>query len=155
MDRTISGFFSGIVAGIMMNIWNLFDYYILHLSPIRFLDWFFVLLYWVKPTSRFELAFSLILQIIVWCGFMGVIFAHVVKLITARYIIFKSILYSMILWFIFKVIVNFYEVPVISGKPPIQGGMSNIFAIIIWGIVTGLMMKYFEKNKKSETITPD
>lgn len=39
MDRTTRGLLAGIIASIPMNAWNLFDYYFLHITQIRFLDW--------------------------------------------------------------------------------------------------------------------
>lgn len=146
MDRTTRGLLAGIIAGVAMNVWNLFDYYILHITEIRFLDWLAVLLTWAKPANSFQEVISLVLQIIVWDGFLGVIFVHLVVLSTSKGIIYKSIFYGLVLWFLFKVIVNFYRVPVLSGLQPYPGALSNLMAVIIWGIIMGITLKIFEKD---------
>jgi hypothetical protein len=38
MDRTFRGFFAGVVAGVVYNIWNLTDYFF-HFTKIRLLDY--------------------------------------------------------------------------------------------------------------------
>ena len=147
MDRTTRGLLSGIVAGIAMNAWNLFDYYFLHITEIRFLDWVAVLVTWDKPINVIITVISLLIQIIVWDGFLGIVFAHLVVLITTKGIVYKATLYSVLLWLIFKIIVNFYRVPVLSGMQPFPGGLSNLMAIVLWGITMGFMLKKLEKDK--------
>ncbi|ATW27241.1 hypothetical protein [Candidatus Formimonas warabiya] len=147
MDRTCRGLVAGAVAGIAMNIWNLTDYYLFHITEIRFLDWAAVLLTWSRPPAAFQGVISLFVQLI-WDAFLGAIFAHLLVLITSRELMIKSTLYSMILWFFFKIVVNFYRVPVLSGKQPFPGLLSNLAAIILWGIVLGLVLE--KLNKTSE-----
>lgn len=145
MDRTIRGLIAGVVAGFIKNIWNLTDYYLLHLTKIRFLDWFGVLSNWERPANSLETIIYFVLQTVVWDGFLGVAFANMVPLITSKAIVYKSTLYSMLLWFIFKVIVNLFRVPFLSGKQPLPGRISNILSIILWGVLMGLVLKKLEK----------
>ncbi|MEL7567518.1 MAG: hypothetical protein AAGU27_21940 [Dehalobacterium sp.] len=151
MDRTTRGLIAGTIAGVAMNAWNLFEYYILHLTEIRFLDWLAVLITWSKPANGFQTIIALVLQTIVWDGFLGIVFAHLVVLVTSKGIIYKSTLYSALLWFIFKVIVNLYRVPFLSGpgEQPYLGRLSNFLAIIIWGIVVGIVLKKLDKEPGS------
>lgn len=146
MDRTTRGLVAGIIAGIAMNAWNLFDYYLLHITELRFLDWLSVLLTWKKPENSFQTVIALILQTVVWDGFLGIIFAHITVLTTSRLVVCKSVLYSVLLWFIFKTIVNLYRVPFLSADLPYNGRLSNLLAAIIWGIVMGLVLKALDKR---------
>ncbi|NLI93061.1 MAG: hypothetical protein GX434_12995 [Peptococcaceae bacterium] len=146
MDRTTCGYLAGISGGIVMNIWNLFDYYVLHISQIRFLDWAIVLLTLAKPENVFVTVLGLIIQIIVWDGFLGIIFAHLIVPITSQGVVYKSTFYGVLLWFIFKVIVNLYKVPVLSGMQPFPGGISNLLAIILWGIILGIVLNKFNEK---------
>jgi hypothetical protein len=148
MDRTTRGLLAGIIAGVVMNVWNLFDYYFLHFTGIRFLDWFAVLVTWTKPENGIQTVIYLVLQTIIWDGFLGAVFAHLVVSITSKGIVYKSTFYSAILWFLFKVIVNLYRVPVLSGKLSFSGRLSNFIAIILWGLIMGLMLEKFEKATK-------
>ena len=145
MDRTMRGLLAGIIAGVVMNAWNLFDYYFLHITELRFLDWLAVLLTWARPLNGFETILYLVLQTIVWDGVLGVGFAHLVVSITSENIIYKSTLYSIVLWFTFKVIVNFYHVPVLTAKQSFPGRLSNLLAAILWGLTLGFVLKKLEK----------
>lgn len=82
-DRTTYGLVAGIIAGVTMNAWNLFDYYVLHLTEIRFLDWLAVLITWAKPANGFQTVIAIVLQTIVWEGFLGIALAHLVVLDSA------------------------------------------------------------------------
>lgn len=148
MDRTTRGLLAGIIAGIAMNTWNLFDYYGLHLTEIRFLDWLSVLITWTKPENGLQTVVALILQTTIWDGFLGIVFAHLVVAVSSKGIIYKSVFYSILLWFAFKVIVNLYRVPILSapGEQPYPGRLSNLLAAIIWGIVMALMLRKLEKT---------
>lgn len=144
MDRTLRGLLAGVIAGIAMNVWNLSDYYFLHLTKIRFLDWASVLLAWSKPKTAVETVIYLIIHLL-WDGFLAIIFSHLLVSITSRGLIIKSTIYSVLLWFFFKITVNIYRVPVLSGLQPFPGAMSNLLAVILFGIVLGLVLKKFDK----------
>lgn len=149
MDRTTRGLLAGIIAGAVMNTWNLLDYYFLQITQIRFLDWLSVLLTWAKPENSLQTVIALVLQTIIWDGFLGVVFAHLLVSVSSKGIVCKSIFYSLLLWFTFKIIVNLYRVPILSGpgEQPYSGRLSNLLAAIIWGIVMGLVLKILDKKQ--------
>jgi hypothetical protein len=150
VDRTTRGLLAGIIAGIVMNAWNLFDYYFLHITRIRFLDWVSILGNWAISTNNLEIIFLLIFQTVIWDGFLGIIFVHLVKLTTSKGIIYKSVFYSSLCWFFFKIIVNFYRVPVLSGGTQTTPGLlSNFLAAILWGIILGFVLKKLEKTSST------
>ena len=147
MDRTIRGLLAGVIAGIVKDGWNLIDYYFLHITEIRFLDWAAILATWSRPRNSLSTVFFLMLQIL-WDGFLGIIFAHLLISITTRYLILKSILFSLMLWFVFKIIVNLYRVPLLSGIQPQPEAISNVMAVILWGVIMGLVLKKLDKPAK-------
>ena len=147
MDRTIRGLLAGVIAGIVKDSWNLIDYYFLHITEIRFLDWAAILATWSRPRNSLSTVFFLMLQIL-WDGFLGIIFAHLLISITTRYLILKSILFSLMLWFVFQIIVNLYRVPLLSGIQPQPGAISNVMAVILWGVIMGLVLKKLDKPAK-------
>ena len=147
MDRTIRGLLAGVIAGIVKDSWNLIDYYFLHITEIRFLDWAAILATWSRPRNSLSTVFFLMLQIL-WDGFLGIIFAHLLISITTRYLILKSILFSLMLWFVFKIIVNLYRVPLLSGIQPQPEAISNVMAVILWGVIMGLVLKKLDKPAK-------
>lgn len=145
------GLLAGIIAGVVKNAWNLIDYNFLHITQIRFLDWLMVLVTWNKPQNDFQAVIALLIVIIVWDGFLGALFAHLLVIISPEGIVFKSTIYSLLLWFSFKVIVNLYHVPFLSGMQPTPGAISNVLATILWGITMGLMLQKLNKpGKKAE-----
>lgn len=148
MDRTIRGLVAGIIASIIQNTWNLIDYYFFHITKLRFLDWVSVLISWERPENNFFAIFCLVLQIL-WDGFLGVIFVHLIGLITSKSLIIKSTIFGMILWFVFRVIVNLFRVPILSGIQHFPGGYSNFLAVVLWGITLGFILKKFEKLSKT------
>lgn len=143
MDRTFRGLTAGITAGIVMNAWNLVDYYYLHISRLRFLDWSAVLLTLNRPKTTAETLTFLVISVL-WDGFLGSVFAHLILKITSYGIIVKSTIFSLMLWFVFKVIVNLFMVPVLSSQLSFAGRLSNLFGVILWGIVLGFVMRQFE-----------
>jgi hypothetical protein len=72
MDRTLRGLFAGVAAGAIMNLWNLLDFYFIHITQLRFLDWAAVLVSWSKPKGSFNTIFYLIMQLL-WDGMLGMI----------------------------------------------------------------------------------
>lgn len=147
MDRTLRGLLAGIIAGLPMNVWNLADYYFLHITEIRFLDWAAVLLTWSKPPTPVETVVALLIHLL-WDGFLGIIFAHLLSLVTSRGLIIKSTFYGLLLWFSFKIIVNLFRVPVLSGLQPFPGSVSNLLAVVVWGIVLGTVLRKLDKPVK-------
>lgn len=146
MDRTTRGLLAGIIGGIAMNVWNLADYYLFHITTIRFIDWFSVLTTWERSTSALQTIIDLVLQIIIWDGFLGIVFSHLIRSTTSKLVIYKSVIYGLLLWFFFKIVVNFCRVPFLSGKQSFPGRMSNVIAVIIWGLVLGIVLKALDKE---------
>jgi len=144
-DRTIRGVLAGILAGIIMNLWNLIDFYLFHITDIRFLDWSSVLVTWSRPTNSFTTIFFLAVNLL-WDGFLGILFAQLLVSITSKGIIIKSSIFSLICWFTFKIIANLYRVPFLSGQQSIPGSISNVIGVIIWGITLGIILKRMEKH---------
>lgn len=143
MDRTLRGLIAGQIAAIVMNAWNLIDYYFFHISKLRFLDWIAILSSGEKPQSIFEVIVDLIL-VIVWDGVLGIIFAHLLTKTTSRGIIIKASLYSTLLWFIFRVIAVLYKITPIMAGQTFSGRLSNLLAALLWGIVLGWILKKFD-----------
>ena len=116
MDRTFRGLIAGIIAGIVMNVWNLTDFYLFHITNLRLLDWVAVLTSGEKSQSFFQSITDLIIQLI-WDGFLGIIFAHLLIKITSRGVIVKSVLYGTLCWFFFRVIAILFKIAAYGSCP--------------------------------------
>jgi hypothetical protein len=144
LDRTFRGLIAGNIASIVMNIWNLIDYYYFHITNLRFLDWIAVLASGKNPQSIYEVIVDLIL-VIVWDGVLGIFFAHLLMKTTSSGVIIKASIYSTLLWFIFHGIAVLYRLtPILEGQT-FSGRFSNLLSALLWGIILGWVLKKFDK----------
>lgn len=147
MDRTFRGLIAGMIASVAMNTCNLIDYYFIHITRLRYLDWIAVLASGVKPQSIFEVIIDLIL-VIWWDGVLGIIFAYLLLKTTSRGVIVKASLYATLLWFIFHTIAVLYKItPIIEGQP-FSGRLLNLGESLLWGIILGWLLKEFDKYQE-------
>ena len=144
MDRTFRGLLSGLIAGIVMNIWNLAEVYLLRISNTRLLDWVAVLTSGAKPQSVIQGITDLLVQII-WDGFLGIIFAHLLVKITSRGIIIKSVLFATILWFFFRAVAVLYRITPLYAGQAFVGRLFNLLGAVLWGVILGVLLKHFDK----------
>ena len=145
MDRTLRGLFSGIVAGIAMNIWNLTFRYFVHAKMFRLLDWVAVLAGGGKlADSGPKIGVNLVVQII-WDGTLGIIFAHLLTRITSRGLLIKSVVYSTMLWFFFATTARLFGLTPLTSVDDFTGRVINLLGAVLWGIVLGLMLKRLDK----------
>lgn len=128
-----------------MEAWNLFDHYYLHLTQVRFLDWVSVLVTLKEPHNTLGFMASLLFQVIVWNGFLGALFAQMLTVTTSYGVVYKAVIFSLILWFVFKIVVNLYQVPILSGIHSVAGALSGLGAIILWGLTLGFALKRLDR----------
>lgn len=144
MDRTLRGLVAGIIAGVVMNIWNLTDFYLFHISNLRLLEWVAVLTSGKKSQSSFQATTDFLVQII-WDGFLGIIFALLLTKITSKGVIIKSIVYSSLCWFFFRSIATLFRLePLITGQT-FPERFSNLMGAVLWGLVLGVLLKRFDR----------
>ncbi len=82
-DRFLKGFMSGIIAGTLMQVLNLFLVKVLKFGQDLLLDYSGEMLIGSKPTTLLELIVSSIGHL-VWTGFLGVIFIYLLLGINSR-----------------------------------------------------------------------
>ena len=114
-DKTIYGFLFGIIAGLVMNIINLFSYFILHFADLRYLDFMSIIVWGNKPLNFWEstLAFFLHLG---FTGFLGILFLFA---------------YSVTL---------LYKVPQLTNIS-VNTIVSNLISAGVFGFVLGILAK--------------
>lgn len=145
MDRTFRGLLSGLIAGIVMNIWNFTGVYLLRISNVRLLDWVAVLTSGAKSQSVIQAITDLIIQII-WDGFLGITFAHLLVKITSRGIIIKSVLFATILWFFFRAVAILYRITPLYVGQAFAERLFNLLGAVLWGVILGILLKRFDKT---------
>ena len=149
MDRTFRGLTAGIIASVPKYVWNLFDYYLLHLTNLRFIDWSGMLLMGHIPDSTMDFILASF-YLFLWDGLLGIAFAHLLGKTTSRGYIIKGIMFSFAVAFIFRTLVLFYRIPVLSHSQTSLGMISNQLAGFLWGGLTGLILKWLDKANSFE-----
>lgn len=144
MDRTLRGLTAGIIAAIPKYLWNLIDYYWLHLNNLRFIDWSGMLMMGHIPDSTLDFIFASFLLFL--CdGIIGIAFTYLLGKTTSRGFIIKGLVFSYVVTFIFRTLVLFYRIPVLSDSQTSLRMMSSMFAGFLWGGLTGLILKWLDK----------
>lgn len=109
-DRFYYGFIAGVLAGIPMVLFNLFSYYILHFGSLRYLDWMSVLMYGHFPLSTFDTVLAQLIHFGL-LGFLGLLFAYFIPLVTSKHYLFKGWVYSMAVFVVLYSLMVLYKVP--------------------------------------------
>lgn len=149
VDRVFRGAISGIVAGLIMNIWSYISYSILHITTLRFIDWAAILINGTRPVGLVQDIFALFLHFI-WVSFLGVVFALLVPYVTSRGYILKGLGYSWITGFLMYSVTTMFQVPSLY-KAPFNTTVSNFIGAAIWGIGLAVVLKWLE-NKTSVSV---
>ncbi len=140
MDRNLRGLTAGITAAAPKYIWNLIDYYLLHLTSRLYLDWPAILIIGRLPGSVPDFILATF-YLFLWEGLMGIIFAFLIRKTASRAYIINGIMFSFAIDFIFRILVVFYQIPVLSDPYAPPGMISSLFAVFLWGGLTGLILK--------------
>ena len=148
MDPTLRGLTAGIIAAVPKYVWNLIDYYLLHLTNLRFIDWSGMLIMGHIPDSTLDFMLASF-YLFLWDGLLGIVFAHLLGKTTSRGYIIKGIMFSFAVAFIFRCLVLFYRFPSLDAQTSL-GMISNMFAGFLWGGLTGLIFKWFDKANSFE-----
>lgn len=143
-NRLTNGFIAGIAGGIAMNAFNLLDYYVLHTTTFRVLDWASVFIYGQRTQSLWGNIFALIAQIML-TSFQGVIFAHLVVLYEDRSYVFKGWYFGTICWLGIYSVDFLFKLHDMS-KIPVKTGISDFLASSVFGIVLGEVLWLLDTN---------
>lgn len=98
-DRFMNGLISGIIAGILALLVDLFFIDILKFGNLRFWDFSSILLFGHKPQSFWQTLFG-IFGHIGFAAMGGVIFVFLIRLISSKYLYIKGIFFGLAIWFV-------------------------------------------------------
>lgn len=140
MDRFYRGFFSGVVAGIPMNIWSLFSFHVLNFTNLRYLDWAGLILFGDLPTTLIQNVIAQTMQFM-WLGALGVIFIYLLPHTTTRYHTGKAVIFSIIAGFII------YAIPVLLQFPHLtQISTNTVIDNQLGGVIWGIGLGYWSRR---------
>jgi hypothetical protein len=137
----LSGFLAGLLAGVVMVGWNLFDFYFLHLTKTRLLDYLNILTSGLPPHGPGEVLFAQGLHLL-WLGFLGVVFAYLVPFISSRNFLFRGWLYSIVVWILTDTFPVIFHVAHLE-KTPFPTRLSAAIGATFWGLVLAWILERF------------
>lgn len=147
MDRYHRGLCAGMIAGIPMNIWDLFSYHYWDFSKLRYLDWSSVMIFGHLPKNNAELAFALISHIF-WVGFLGIVFAFLIgEKITSRKFWLKGLEYGYIAGFLIYAAGIAFKLPEIMIRS-VDTAVSQFIGGSIWGLTMAFVLKWLDTTQK-------
>lgn len=148
MDRFQRGLVSGILSGIVMNIIDLFNYHVLHLTTFRMLDWASVMIYGHRPNSLPEAVYALMTQLM-WTGVLGVIFSFILIKVHSEGDVVKGATYGFITGFLIFAVAIAFRMPHLS-QIPFKTSLSNGVEGIIWGMLLAYILRRVSTARRAE-----
>jgi len=143
-DRFFRGAIAGVIAGIPMNIWSYFAYYI-NFTQMRYVDWAAVLVYGDRPTVFLHLLFAQLVQFL-WVGFLGATFAYLIPIITSRGVLIKGAFYGVFVGFVVYSITTILKVQYLA-QTSFETSISNYLGGLIWGIVMAEVLLIMSRSE--------
>lgn len=143
-DRFERGFIAGVIGGIIMNIWSFTSGYI-QFTDVRMVDWGGIMFFGhTPPFTLMENIVALGLQL-GFSGFLGVVFAFLIPLITSQNLYFKGLVLSTAIWFLIYGVATLFRVP---GTVPASVGtvVSNLVSAFLFGLGSAFYLKQFSAN---------
>lgn len=147
-DRFTRGFYAGIGAGILQNLWS-FSAFALGLTTLRMADWSaIVILSKSGPFSAGEIWLGVAGHII-WCGLLGIIFAYLIPYLNHRHLTLKGLLFGLVTWFfIYGVSLLFKIEP--TYNLPLKTALTDLVGATIYGLVLVFILTRLTENRAPE-----
>jgi hypothetical protein len=153
MDRFLRGFIVGVAADALKDALNLFSYYVLHLSKLRYADFISVLLLGHKINNTPDFIMSQILEL-GYAGTIGVLFIFFAyQTSNKRLLWFKGIFFGETAFLFAYALGSFFKIPHIY-KVSAGTAISQFITSGIYGVGLGLGTYWWESKlggfKKNE-----
>ena len=130
-----------------MQLWSFFSFHLLQLTELRFVDWAAILVYGKHLSLVSEGVLAFLIQII-FSGFLGIIFAYLLRHITSHLYLLKGVIFALIIGFFI------YATPVLFQTPLLkEANLGTVLSNQIGGLLWGLTCAYtLMRLKPYETI---
>ncbi len=149
-DHTIQGFVAGLIGSMVEMFFTLTMYYGFGLPKYRFMDFAGAINFNQIPDS---LLVAVIAESIVYvfCGFLGVVFVMMLKVLSSQNIILKGASFGILYWFLINAFVTAFR---IEGLYPTNFVTSTVHLIggLIYGATTAYAYTYLAKEYKQTSV---
>lgn len=142
-DRVVTGFISGLVAGVAMNIIDWIGYF-LELYDERLLDWSAVVTYGRMPNNIEEVIFAQALQIF-FSGFLGLLFAYIIPILRSGNYLLKGWVYGVVVNQSLYALAIAFKLPDLTVHT-FYATVSHIISASVYGLVLTYTFKKLIKD---------
>lgn len=146
-DRLTRGLLAGVLAGIPGILIALTSRFVLHTTTLLYSDFAAILIYGKKAETIGGHLFSGLVVFMFW-GFLGILFAYLIRYVTSKNLILKGMLWGGMVWFLAYAITLLFKVPGLL-IIPVKTAVSNFVGGLIWGGLMALTYGYLDRKVKS------
>lgn len=146
-DKMLIGFISGMLAAVGADIVIWIFFFITHEGK-NFLDWAAIISIGHLPEGLLEVIITHFI-LFIWDGIMGIIFVMIIPYINSKHLVYKGIIFSFALLFIFRAITVIFRVEGLENISFIIF-MSHVLSSVVWGILAALSIKRFDIFPENE-----
>ena len=144
-DKFTRGFLVGFTGDLVKAVLDQFCYYVLHSVNRRYLDFSAFLVFGHLPKGWSEAMFAQAVELI-FSGILGVLFVYLLDSIGRRYLYFKSMVFSIGVWF------SAYSIPKLLDIPELRHmhdltAVSHLVTSAAEGAVVAYMLARLDKRK--------
>lgn len=141
-DRFTFGFYSGVIAGLVLNILNLISYYVLKIATLRYIDFMAIIVFGNKPMNAFDTILALLIHL-GFVGVLGIIFVYLVPFIGSQNLVLKGLIFGLTTFLVTYSITALFGLRDLTIIPPYTVA-SNIVTSSVFGLVLVRLYKKFK-----------
>lgn len=146
MEEKISnGAIAGIIAGIVKDIPDAILHNSLKITSITFWDYTGTIILGRHPHGFFENSYSFFFEVI-FSTFLGILFVIFTTYFSRKHYPLWSAFYGGFIWFLIRSIVVVFRIESLITMDFLTSLVNSINSII-YGIILGFLIRYFEKRK--------
>jgi hypothetical protein len=132
-DKFMRGMIAGVLAGVVCNAFSYFSFHVLRFAALRYVDFASVVIYGRKLQQPLALVMAQLFQL-GFSGFLGVLYAYLLPLMSTQYYRSKGIFYGVAVWGISYGVAHLYKLPELT-ITPVNTAISNNISAFIFGWV--------------------
>jgi uncharacterized membrane protein len=145
MDRFTRGFILGVISSAIKDAINLLDYYVFHITNIRYPDFMASLVFGRHIKSMFELIICQILEL-GYEGILGIMFIYLAyRTHNKRNLWFKGFIFGTTAYIINYTLGAFYKLPVMQ-LVDAKSVISQVLTSAIFGVLMGMGVYWWGKK---------
>ncbi|MDT3698613.1 MAG: hypothetical protein RO469_04225 [Thermincola sp.] len=150
-DRFTRGFIAGLLSGVIALGFNLFLYYIIHISTLVWGDFIAGFIFRRKVASSWEYVLAMVIGVL-FTAVLGTLFSLIIPNIKSKYLWFKGLIYGLFLWFAIFSITIMFRIPSLTVIPS-KTALSSLISASIWGILLGVFLNLLNPRTETSSIS--